>query len=107
MTHVVVTRMLIVVIATLFVAALVFGVFVRRTPPDAERPAAELPPGEAVYATWCGACHTLDFTVQYVRTAPTVESGAAALAELLRSHGDAPDADQAAIVAVVTAGARR
>ncbi len=107
MTHVTVTRALFTLVAALLAVALAFGVVVRRTPSSAGTPAIDLAPGEAGYATYCGACHTLDFTVQYVRTAPTVESGAAALAEFLRSHGNAPDADQAAIVAAVTAHARR
>jgi mono/diheme cytochrome c family protein len=107
MTHVAMNRALFIVVAALFAAALVFGMYVRRTPLPAAPPADEPAAGEALYATRCGACHTLDFTVQYVRAAPTVERGAAALAELLRSHGDAPDADQQAIVAAVTAQARR
>jgi mono/diheme cytochrome c family protein len=107
MTHVTVTRTLFAVTAALFTVALIFGVFVRRSPSSSATPPVDLAPGEARYATYCGVCHTLDFTVQYVRTAPTVEHGAAALAELLRHHGQAPDADQAAIVAAVTAHARR
>jgi hypothetical protein len=97
MTHVAVTRALFVVITVLCAVALLFGLFVRRAPSASE----------TRYATYCGACHTLDFSVQYVRSAPTVDLGAAALAELLRGHGEAPDADQAAIVAAVTAEARR
>ena len=107
MTHVAVTRTLFTLIAALFAVALLFGVFVRRAPSASAAVPVDLAPGEARYATYCASCHTLDFTVQYVRAAPTVESGAAALAELLRGHGDAPEADQAAIVATVTAHARR
>jgi mono/diheme cytochrome c family protein len=107
MTHVAVTRALFTLVAALFAVALLFGVVVRRAPSPSANVPVDLAPGEAGYATYCGACHTLDFTVQYVRAAPTVESGAAALAEFLRGHGNAPDADQAAIVATVAAHARR
>lgn len=107
MTHVAVTRAAFTLVAALFAVALLFGVVVRRAPSPAEPPPTDLTPGEAQYATYCGACHTLDFTVQYVRAAPTVESGTAALAEFLRHHGSAPEADQAAIVAAVTERARR
>jgi len=107
MTHVTVTRMLFATTAALFAVALIFGVFVRREPSPAEKPPVDLAGGEARYATFCGACHTLDFTVEYVRAAPTVERGAATLTEFLRNHGNAPEADQAAIVATVTAHARR
>jgi mono/diheme cytochrome c family protein len=107
MTHVAVTRALFTLVAALCAVALLFGVVVRRAPSSSETRLIDIETGEARYATYCGACHTLDFTVQYVRAAPTVELGAAALAELLRHHGQAPDADQAAIVAAVTEQARR
>lgn len=107
MTHVTVTRALFTLVAALLAVALLFGVVVRRAPSPSTAVPVGLAPGEARYATYCGTCHTLDFTVQYVRAAPTVESGAAALAAFLRGHGNAPDADQAAIVATVAAHARR
>lgn len=105
MTHAAVTRALIVVLLVLGVAALLFGAIVRRTPPSVAADAAD--ESTSPYATYCGSCHTLEFSVQYVRNAPTVEAGGAALARLLRTHGDAPESDQAAIVAAVTAEARR
>lgn len=107
MTQAAVTRTLFAVITVLCVAALAFGVFVRRTSPTPEPSSAAPAAGEAAYATHCGSCHTPDFAVLYVRAAPTVERGSAALATLLRSHGNAPQADQAVIVAAVTAEARR
>lgn len=107
MTHVAVTRALFAVITGLGAVALIFGVVVGRAPASPETRPIDLARGETSYATYCGSCHTLDFSVQYVRTAQTVDLGAAALAEFLRGHGEAPDADQAAIVAAVTAQARR
>jgi len=107
MTHVAVTRALFVVITVLSAVALLFAVFVRRVPGPSATGPNDLASGETSHTTYCGACHTIDVSVQYVRTAPTVDLGTAALAELLRHHGQAPEADQAAIVAAVTAQARR
>lgn len=104
MTHVMVTRALFVLVGALLAVALAFGVFVRWTGPastgtEATGQAADTAAGEALYATYCGACHTVDFSVDYVRAAESVEAGAAALAEFLRNHGSASESDAAVIVA--------
>ncbi len=102
-----VTRALFVLVGALLAVALAFGVFVRWTGPassDAgtEATAPDTARGEALYATYCGTCHTLEFSVDYLRAASSVDAGAAALAEFLRNHGSASQSDAAVIVAYVT-----
>jgi len=104
MTHVMVTRALFVLVGALLAVALAFGVFVRWTTPaptetGVEGQTTDTTRGEALYATYCGTCHTVDFSVDYIRAAESVEAGAAALAEFLQNHGSASETDAAVIVA--------
>jgi mono/diheme cytochrome c family protein len=104
MTHVMVRRALFVLVGALLAVALAFGVFVRWTSPapdvtGGEGPATDTTRGEALYATYCGTCHSVDFSVDYLRAAASVEAGAAALAEFLQHHGSASEAEAAVIIA--------
>ncbi len=110
MTHVMVTRAMFVLVGALLAVALAFGVFVRWTSPASsdtgtETTATDTARGEALYETYCGTCHTLEFSVDYMRAAPSVDAGAAALAEFLRDHGSASESDAAVIVAYIKARA--
>lgn len=112
MTHVVVTRALFVMVAALLTVALVFGLFVQWRNPSSTGTedgvqATDTTPGEALYATHCGTCHTLDLTVEYVRAAPSVDAGVATLADFLRNHGSASEPDRAVIVAYIKEHALR
>lgn len=105
-----VTRALFVMVGALLAVALAFGVFVRWSPAstagiEVEGRAADTARGETLYATHCGTCHTLDFSVEYLRAAPSLDAGAAALAEFLRNHGSASETEAAVIVAHVKAHA--
>ena len=100
MTHVLVTRAMLITIATFIAAAVAFGCLANRppqAPASGTQPAAP-PPGEALFETYCSGCHTIEEVVSAFRQAPDSATGRRTLATLLKSHGDASDEQDAAVV---------
>ncbi|HUF49112.1 MAG TPA: hypothetical protein VMM93_14945 [Vicinamibacterales bacterium] len=104
MTHVTVRRALVAFSTGLLVLAFVFALSVNRPAPAPAAAPADVPAvdGREAFDRHCAACHDVDYVVEYLRAAPDAEAGRRALAQLLERHGDAPTADNAAIVAFVS-----
>ena len=84
---------------TLTAAALAFGCLVNRPPAPAPAAAGPAPyPGEALFASYCTGCHTVDEAVLFTRAAPDVATARRDLTTLLASHGDSSPEQDASIV---------
>jgi mono/diheme cytochrome c family protein len=87
---------------TLVAAAVAFGCLANRPPevvPGPAAPATETPhPGEALFASYCTGCHTLDEAVFFARAAADIDTARREFTALLASHGDSSAAEDALIV---------
>ena len=101
MTHRTVTRTLVVFAGTLSTVAVAFGCLVNRPPATPAGAASRPHPGEALFASYCTGCHTVDEAVRFARAAPDVAAARRDLVALLSSHGDSSPDEDAAIVEFV------
>ncbi len=106
MTHRTVTRAMYVFTGTLVAATVAFGCLANRPPqsvPENPPVAGAPPPGEALFASYCTGCHTVDEAVAFVRATAEADAARRELTLLLASHGDSSAAQDALIVDFVMA----
>jgi mono/diheme cytochrome c family protein len=106
MTRAVVSRALLIFLATLVASVWAFAWLANRPAPEAPD-AGRTPAARERFDAACGGCHSLDDMVGSLRRAPDLESGRRALLELLASHGDTPPEADVAIADFLVDSARR